>query len=477
MGAITVNVLVSNRRKKLICIACMSMYFTYQFVSYACNVSLTRLLEEIGSLSYYSAIATAHTLGMMISAPVAGRLSDTLGRKWLTVCSLGLFLASMGFASLAIHPMAYLLFRAVCSACAGFFMGMMIALLSDVTEKSERPPWLGLLSSSAATGMLLGPLVGGLLSDMGLYRLSHLVGIPTGVFSMVVLVLFYPNKKNPNLDANTKFDFKGLLLLFVSACSIVGWLNFSGKAFERFSLTGISLLALGACCAILLVLVEKRSPNPVLDLTLFRYREFRIASLCHVLYAVYIGVAANYIPLYGQKVLGISATITSTLAIPQTITSIVLSSFIGVLIRRSQKNFKPAYIVCGLCGAVPLLVWSTLLSRSGNTILVYAFMVFGGIGYALDQVISSAYMQTTMPTEKLGFAQGFMVFCSSSGMTMANAIAGTIVNMGQSLQTSIPIVFLVSAAAVSVIFFMGVFVIKRAKNEVAGQVVSASDRP
>lgn len=221
------------------------------------------------------------------------------------------------------------------------------------------------------------------------------------------------------------------------------------------------MFVFGILCAVALVFVEIRTENPVLDMRLFKIREFRIASSCHMLYAVYIGFAASYIPLYAQKVLNISATVTSTLSMPQTLTSIIASSLIGVVIRRNPRNFKPAYIACGACGAIALLVWGTLLPITGNLALIYVFMIAGGFGYALDQIISSAYMQTTMPTEKLGFAQGFMVFCASLGMTLANAVAGTIVNIGDRLDVSIPIVFCIGAAALSIIFFQGLFAVKR----------------
>lgn len=102
------------------------------------------------------------------------------------------------------------------------------------------------------------------------------------------------------VHTGSKVDFAGLILLIVSICSLVAYLNFGNVMFPRKSPLGMALLAVGILGLAALVIYEYRAENPVISVKLFRFKEFRIAWICHLLFTMYVVTASAYIVLFAQ---------------------------------------------------------------------------------------------------------------------------------------------------------------------------------
>lgn len=454
-----VNIKLPEGKKRLVIAACIIMYFNYMVINLGCGVALPRLLTEIDAMSIYAVVTVFSSVGLMIASPVAGKLSDSLGRKWLTVISLGAYLACVAGGGLARTGWVLLMCWGLSGICGGFFISSAFSIIADVTGMKERPKYYGYLATAAAVGMLAGPLLAGVLADAGMARGAYFVGIPLGILVIAIYVTCYPNKKM-SVHTGAKVDVAGLVLLVVSLCSIVAYLNFGNVMFERKSALGITLLAVGIIGLFALVIYEYRAENPVISVRLFRYREFRVAWICHLLFTMYVVTASAYIVLFSQQVMNVSATVSSTLSMPQTICSAVLSSFVGMFIAKNRKNYRTAYMAMGLCGAVPLLVWAFFLKPDSSVLLIYGMTLLGGIGYACDQVINTPFLQTTMPKENYGAAQGMIAFAGSAGGTICGAVAGAFLNSGAPMEQSLGRIYLVFGICLIVVFVMGMLGVK-----------------
>lgn len=462
-----VNIQLNGKNKKLVIAACIIMYFNYMVINMGCGVALPKVLTEINAMSIYAVVTVFSSVGLMIASPVAGKLSDSLGRKWLTVISLGAYLLFVALGGMAQAGWVLLVCWGLSGICGGFFISSAFSIIADVTDMKERPKYYGYLATASALGMLAGPLLAGVLADAGMARAAYFVGIPLGVLVIAVYVICYPNKKM-EVRGNSRVDIPGLFLLVVGICSLVAYLNFGNVMFSRNSPLGIALLVVGIAGLIALAAYEYRAENPVVSVKLFRYKEFRIAWLCHFLFTMYVVTASAYIVLFAQQVMQVSATVSSTLSMPQTICSAVLSSFVGMYIAKNRKNYRNAYMAMGLCGAVPLLVWAFFLKPDSSVLLVYGMTLLGGIGYACDQVINTPFLQTTMPRENYGAAQGMIAFAGSAGGTVCGAVAGAFLNSGAPMEQSLSRIYLVFGICLAAVFLLGMFGISR-KNEDAGK--------
>lgn len=449
-----VNIELDNRKKGLVIAACIIMYFNYMVINLGCGVALPRLLTEINAMSIYAVVTVFSSVGLMIASPVAGKFSDTLGRKWLTVISLAAYLVCVAGGGLARTGWVLLVCWGLSGICGGFFISSAFSIIADVTDMKERPKYYGYLATASAIGMLAG-----ILADAGMARAAYFVGIPLGIVVIAIYVTCYPNKKMA-VHTGSKVDFAGLILLIVSICSLVAYLNFGNVMFPRKSPLGMALLAVGILGLAALVIYEYRAENPVISVKLFRFKEFRIAWICHLLFTMYVVTASAYIVLFAQNVMNVSATVSSTLSMPQTICSAVLASFVGMFIAKSRKNYRTAYMIMGLGGAIPLLVWAFFLKPDSSVLVIYGMTLLGGVAYACDQVINTPFLQTTMPKENYGAAQGMIAFAGSAGGTICGAVAGAFLNSGAPMEQSLSRIYLVFGICLAVVFAIGLLGVK-----------------
>lgn len=459
-----VNIVLDQWKKRLVIAACILMYFNYMVINLGCGVALPRLLNEINAMDIYAVVTVFSSVGLMIASPVAGKLSDTLGRKWLTVISLGAYLACVAGGGLAQSGWVLLVFWGLSGICGGFFISSAFSIIADVTTIQERPKFYGYLATAAAVGMLAGPLLAGVLADAGLTRWAYFVGIPLGIVVIAIYVICYPNKKM-SVSAGRKVDAPGLILLIVSICSLVFYLNFGNVMFPRMSLIGIGLLVVGIVGLVALVIYEYRAENPVISVRLFRHKEFTVAWICHFLFTMYVVTASAYMVLFAQSVMKVSATVSSTLSMPQTICSAALASAVGMFIAKNRKNYRTAYMVMGLGGAIPLLVWAFFLRQDSPMIMIYAMTLLGGVAYACDQVINTPYLQTTMPRENYGAAQGMIAFAGSAGGTVCGAVAGAFLNSGAPMEVSLGRIYLVFGVLLLAVFVIAVVWVKPGSSD------------
>ncbi|MCB5713489.1 MFS transporter [Lactonifactor sp. BIOML-A3] len=450
-----VNIVLDPKKKRLVILASIIMYFNYMFANMGCGLTLPRLLGGLNAMDIYATVLVFSSVGLMIASPVSGKLGDTLGRKWITIFSLAGFLICAAITGMSPNGWMLMVFWALTGICGGFFVSASFSMIADVTTIEERPKYIGYLATAAAVGQLAGPLLAGVLADNGLVRGPFFVGIPLGIVVICLYASCYPHVKLGVVSENNKIDILGLFLLVVSICSIVFFLNFGNVIFPRTSPIGIALLIIGIVGFIALIIFEYNAKNPVVSVRLFKYKEFRIAWICHFLYTMYIVVVSGYLVLFGQNVMKVSVTVSSTFAMPQTICSAVLASFVGLYISKSAKNYKKIYIFMGLCGAIPLLAWAFFLTPSSSVILIYITTLIGGAGYACDQVVNTPYLQSTMPKENYGAAQGMLIFAGSAAGTVCGAVSGVILNRDAPLEESLGMIFLIFGICLFLIFIIG----------------------
>lgn len=443
------------RKVNRVVAGCMILYGCVMCVNMSAPVILPKMLAEIDGLEYYAFTAVVNSIGIMISAPVAGKIGDAIGRKWLTVTALLVHMAVLLLLSLSHSALVFVGLYVVSGFCLGLYISMPHAILGDILDLEQRGKYYGLLSASGACGMLLGPLLSGLVVDTGHPRYAFYVTFLPILLS-ILLLRNYPNRKTA--EGPVRPDFAGLLLLaaMITCCS--AYINFGGSKFPRLSGAGIALLAAGVISGVCFFLHIRKVPDPIVDLSLFSSRTFSVAWLLRLAFTAYLLCASSFLLLYAQNVLGVSATVSSTLTMPQTICMIVLSPFIGRLISKNRRYFRVCYLAMGLCSMAALAIWSRI-AVSSPLFLLYAGMAIGGVAYAVEQTVSTPYFQLSIRPEQYGAAQGMSFFASSAGGTIWGAIYGAILSAGETA-SQIGVIFQTGLCIMAAMFLAIVFFVK-----------------
>lgn len=384
--------------------------------------ALPRIIAEFGGVTHLSWVVTAYVLTSTATMPLYGKLSDQYGRKPVLYAAILLFLLGSALSGLSQSLPQLIVFRAVQGLGAGGLLPLTQIIVGDLVPPARRGNRQGAITAVFAVCSVLGPLVGGVITDLLSWHWIFYANLPIGAIALCVIGRAL--RHSPPLRAR-RIDYPGAVLLTSATTAALLVLALGGSQWAWAS------PQIGLCAAIALVFVcafalhARRTAEPVLPPDLFRDRLFVIA--CTVLAFTYMGLLGSslFFPLFFQTVEGISPSHSGFLTGPLMIGVVVSSVFNGrVLLRRGR--YKPAQIV-GLALAVAafvVLAWS-VASAQPLTVIEPAIVAVGlGLGLVMPNMTIA--VQNALPAGHRGVGTATLAFFRSLGGLIGVTGAGAI---------------------------------------------------
>jgi len=387
-------------------------------------VALPHIANELGGIGYISWIVTAFLLTATISAPIYGKLSDIYGRRRLLTVSMTIFLGTTLLCSLVQTMPQLIAARAFQGLGAGGLVTLSQSTIGDLVGPRQRGRYQGYFSGAMAISTVLGPVLGGaLIADLS-WRGIFLVTIPFGVASLALIRLGLP--KSYTLKSH-HIDYKGVLLLALATSAALALFNSLESHFFSVPSFSIGLGALTVACAALFLRQERRASEPLLDLNLFRNGSFVAAVIAAGMMTFAMQGAMVFLPLYFQKVQGMTPTHSGFMLIAQ-IAGMIVSSIIGGQLSARTGHFKQ-FLVAGVAmETLALASFTTLaLVRAGNFPFLVALGLLG-LGTGLGMPNAVVIIQNSVPRESLGIATSSMSFLRSLGGAFGVALSGCVMH-------------------------------------------------
>ena len=349
----------------------------------------------------------------------AGRLGDMFGRRRVFASGLALFGLGSVLAGAAWSGDAVIAGRFVQGAGAAATLPLSLALVTDAFPPERRAQAVGIWTAISSIALAVGPLIGGILVDAD-WRLIFWINVPVCIFGVLVILRFARESRDET--SGHRLDRPGLVILTAALVAIVLPL-IEGQVWGFGSPATIGLLVAGALLLVAFYVVERRSPQPIVDFELFRNGPyFGATAAAFALVGAYWALMLLQ-PQYLQDVLGHSATAAGLLILPITVPMIFISPVAGRLIARFGAR---ALMTTGmLCGVVGLVLLTRVDATSGFGTLLPGYLMFGvalGLVYA---PMSSAAM-AAMPQQKAGIASGVLAMNRVLAGALSVAIGGAI---------------------------------------------------
>jgi EmrB/QacA subfamily drug resistance transporter len=385
------------------------------------GTAMPRIVGELGGVDHLSWVVTAYVLGTTVSTPLWGKIGDLYGRKNIFLTSIVIFLVGSALSGMAQSMGQLIGFRALQGLGAGgLFVGAM-AIIGDLVPPRERGRYQGIMAAIMALAMIGGPLVGGLITDGLNWRWAFYVNIPLGGAALVWLVL---RLHLPKYRTEHRIDWVGAGLLSVGITAVVLLTVWGGTEYPwaSWQIIGLGIVAVVATLAFLAV--ERRTPEPILPLALFRNRNFAIVSGIGFLLGFAMFGAITFLPLYQQTVQGLSATASGLWLIPMLLTMMAVSVFVGQIITRTGR-----YRLFPIIGGVGMTVGMVLLSLidvSTSTAVLALFMAILGLGMGFLMQTTMLIAQNSVEQKDLGVASSSATFFRSIGGSFGVSLFGTI---------------------------------------------------
>ncbi len=407
------------------------------------GTAMFRIVSDLQGLEHYAWVTTGYLLTSTVTVPIAGKLGDLYGRKWFFVGGMVLFIigsALCGLSSgtapfdlggvtvpgLTVGMAELIFFRAVQGIGGGLMMANAFTIVGDVVAPADRGRWQGLFGAVFGIASVIGPSIGGLITDTIGWKWVFYVNVPVGLIAVPMVVFTFPNLVYAR-TTKPQIDWWGVLTLVGTVVPVLLALSLGGGKDFPWDSPGIILMfALGAVFLALFIWREARAPQPILPLDLFKNRIFTLSVITVMLVGLGMFGAIINLPLFIQGVQGQSATNSGNAVLPLMFGSIVFSIISGQIVSRTGR-----YRILAIIGQSIFTVGMFLLSTMALDIPTWqtaTYMVIMGIGLGIAQPLYTLIVQNAFPPQRLGVVTAAATFFRSIGGTVGVAIFGTLVN-------------------------------------------------
>lgn len=405
------------------------------FVSILANTVVSSSLPVIvsdlnGSQTSYTWVVTATLLATTISTPIWGKLADLGNRKLLLQISLAIFVLASAAAGFS-QTTSFLIAMRVIQGLAGGGVGALAQIvMADFLSPRERGKYMGLFGAVMAVGTVGGPLIGGFVTDTINWRWNFFIALP---FAIAAVALIQRTLHLPAIaKRKVKIDYWGIVLLSGGVSLLLIWMSLGGSEFEWASTTSLLMVVGAVVLLAAFVLVEIKSSEPLLSMSLFKNRTFTFAVIASLAVGVSMFGTSVFLSQYMIMARGASATMAGLMTFPLMGGLLVISTIGGAIISRTGK-WKSLVVVGSVLIVVGLFLLGTIHYNT-NYALVASFMFILGAGMGLVMQNMVLVVQNSVDIKELGVASSSVNFFRTLGGTAGTAglgaiLAATIPNM------------------------------------------------
>lgn len=387
------------------------------------STALPTITGDLGGLNHLSWVVTAYLLASTVATPLYGKLGDLYGRKRLFQIAIVVFVGGSVLCGAAQSMAQLIAFRAVQGVGGGGLIVLAMAIIAEVVSPRERGRYMGYFGAVWGLSSVLGPLLGGFLTDSVSWRWIFYLNIPLGALALAVIALRVPASPR---HGNPKVDFVGAALLTAAVSCLVLLTTWGGSEYEWGSPTIVGLAVGGVVLLAVLVLVERRVAEPIVPVHLFRTRTFNVASAVSFIIGVAMFGAISFLPLFLQVVNGASASESGFLLLPLVVGMLASSITAGRLITRTGR-YKVFPVTGCAVAAVALYLVSTM-GTDTSSLVVSAYMVLLGVGLGFTMQTLILAVQNAVEMTELGVATSSVSFFRSMGGALGVALFGAVFN-------------------------------------------------
>jgi EmrB/QacA subfamily drug resistance transporter len=385
--------------------------------------ALPTITGEFGGLDHLSWVVTAYLLATTVSTPLYGKLGDLYGRKRLFQYAIAVFLVGSVLCGVAQSMAQLIAFRAVQGVGAGGLIVLAQAIVADVVAPRERGRYQGYTGAVFGAASVAGPLLGGFLTDEVSWRWVFYVNVPLGLIALAVTAAVLPTSER---HGNPRIDYAGAAVLTAAVTCLVLVTTWGGAEYEWGSPLIVGLGATTVVLVAVLLSIERRVPEPIVPLHLFRLRTFNIASGTGFIVGVAMFGTVSFVPLFLQVVNGASATNSGLLLMPQMLGLLTASVASGQVISRTGRYKVFPVVGCALATVMMFLLSTMSGGTSQATVTVYMVLLGASFGLTIGTLILA--VQNVVHRSELGVATSSVTFFRSIGGAVGVALFGALFN-------------------------------------------------
>lgn len=416
---------MSSRRRWAVTIGVMTGMFIAALEATVVGTAMPTVIASLGGLNHYSWVFSAYLVTSTVTVPVWGKLSDLYGRRLLYQIGIGVFLLGTLLSGFSGTMTQLIIFRAIQGLGAGALVPLGMTIIGDIFTVQERAKMQAFFSGVWGLSSVIGPVVGGFITDQLSWQWVFFVNIPVGIVAAAIIGFAL---KEPKLTAKPKIDYLGAGLL-MTAISLLMLALVEGGTSLSVLMQPHNVLLIGGSMILLFLFykVEQRASDPIIPFELFKNKTVSVAVSAGFLAGVAMFGAISFIPLFAQGALGSTATEAGSLLTPLMLSWVSMSVIGGrIMLKTGYRSITVVGFIVLSAGFVLLAMFQRETARGW----LYFDLILIGAGLGLTMLTLLIAVQQAVERTKLGVATSLNQFTRAIGGAFGVAIMGTVLSAG-----------------------------------------------
>lgn len=383
--------------------------------------ALPTIVSDLGNAGHQSWVVTSYLLTSTIATILAGKLGDLFGRKLVFQAAVVCFVAGSVLCGLSASMGMLVGARALQGIGGGAVTVTAAALIGEVIPLRDRGRYQGMLGAVFGVTTVIGPLLGGYVTDYLTWRWAFWINVPISV-----VVLLVAGAAIPALAGRTRpvIDYAGIVLIGLGATGLTLATSWGGNRYAWGSSAIIALFAGSVVALVLFAWVEKRAAAPILPTRLFADPVFAVCCVLAFVVGFAMLGALTFLPTFMQYVDGVSATTSGLRTLPMVVGMLLTSTGSGTLVGRTGR-----YKIFPVVGTALMTVAFGLMSQmdaATPALLQSLYLIILGAGIGLSMQVLVLVVQNTSSFADLGVATSGVTFFRTIGSSFGAAVFGSL---------------------------------------------------
>lgn len=431
---------LSMRTKVIVMISVMASMFLVALDQTIIATALGKIVEQFNAFDSLSWIVTAYLVTTTLTVPIAGRLSDLFGRRLMLLIGVTIFTVGSMLNGISGDVTQLIFFRALQGIGGGIITANAFTIIGDLFAARERGRWQGMIGAVFGLSSVIGPLLGGWLTDgqhifgaVTDWRWTFFINVPVGIVALILLAVFCPPLHHEN---KPKVDYAGATILALTlglfilgidntASIFAGFMDWTGLTLAGLRWIMFSLVAIGLAA---FVYVERRAQEPIIPLHFFKnYNFVLLITIAGLFGAAFMG-SILYLTQFNQQVFGASPTDSGLMLLPMVGGILISSIGSGQIISRIGK-YK-IFMQIGFVVATIMIFMLTTLTPASSYAQEAWIMALLGLGMGVAMPVLNLAIQNEFAMHELGAATSSNQLFRSLGSTIGTAVFGAMLTAG-----------------------------------------------
>jgi EmrB/QacA subfamily drug resistance transporter len=388
------------------------------------STAMPKIVQDLNGIEHLSWVFTAYMLTSTITMAIIGKMADLFGHKKLYLLGILVFLLGSMLSGLSTSMTQLIFFRAIQGIGGGAMMIISFALIADVFPPAEQAKYQGIVGGISALSSIVGPLLGGWITDHFSWRWTFYINMPVGAITLFIIIAALPAIKH-KIKASV-IDYAGAIFLIVTLVPFLLALVWGGNMYAWNSWEIISLLIISVVSLAAFIYSESKARHAILALDLFKNRVFIISALSSLITAMGMFGVILFIPIFAQGIIGITATHSGLILTPMMVSMIIAAVISGQIISRTGK-YKIVAIAGMLIAGTAMYLFSGIgISTTNNELVIRMAILGAGIG--LTMPIFQLCAVNAFPVTRAGEVTAGSQLFKGLGGTVGTAVLGGLMN-------------------------------------------------